>query len=154
MSAANRRRGHNAERAVVKYLRGQGFPDACTTRAKLGHDGATAPGDIDFHPLVTLEVKDVAASCWPSWCRQAAAEARVGLVPAVVRRTRGVPDVGAWECRVEWERWHWVTGVPALEAFDTPLALVDGFPWSVTTFGVFVAAVRALDAAPTEETTR
>jgi hypothetical protein len=150
MSAANRRRGADAERSVVAFLREQGWPDA---RRYLAGDGRQ-PGDIDFHPLVVVEVKDVAASCWPTWCRQAAAEARDGLVPAVVRRSRGVPDVGAWECRVEWERWHWVTGVPALEAFDTPLALVDGFPWSVTTFGVFVAAVRALDAAPTEETTR
>lgn len=34
--AASRRRGHNAERAVVRYLKTQGFVDACTTRAKLG----------------------------------------------------------------------------------------------------------------------
>ena len=103
MSAANRRRGHDAERAVVKYLRENGYPDACTTRSKLGHDGSSPAGDVDFHPLICCEVKDVARSAWPSWCRQAVAEAREGMVPVVVRRTRGVPDVGAWECR--WPEW-------------------------------------------------
>lgn len=44
--AASRRRGHNAERAVVRYLRDRGYPDAHTTRSQLGHDGFHAPGDV------------------------------------------------------------------------------------------------------------
>lgn len=99
MSAANRRRGHNAERDVAKHLRRNGWPDACTTRAKLGHDGAHAPGDIDFAPGVCLEVKDVAGSSWPSWRAQCVAEAG-GRIPVVVRRTRGVTDVGQWEAQM------------------------------------------------------
>jgi hypothetical protein len=109
VSAANRQRGHNCERAVVRWLRDHGYPDALTTRAKLGHDGATAPGDVDFTPGVALEIKDVAKSAWPSWLAQAVAEAGPGRVAAVVRRTRGKPDVGGWECRWSWseDRREW-----------------------------------------------
>ena len=98
-AAANRRRGHDCERAVAAYLRANGFPDACTTRAKLGHDGATAPGDIDFAPGICLEVKDVARSARPSWRAQAVAEA-AGRAPIVLRRARGVTDVGRWVAQI------------------------------------------------------
>lgn len=94
MSAANRRRGADAERAVVAWLRDHGFPDA---RRYLAGDGRQ-PGDIDAIPGLCCEVKDRAASSWPSWCRQAEAEAN-GRDWVVVRRTRGVPDVSAWPCR-------------------------------------------------------
>ena len=93
---ANRRRGHQAERAVCQYLRTHGWPDAMTTRAKLGHDGATAPGDISGVPAC-IEVKDVAGSSWPTWIAQARAEARPGQQWIVVRRKRGTPDVGKWD---------------------------------------------------------
>ena len=63
MSAANRKRGARAERSVVEFLRRSGWPDA---RRYLAGDGRQ-PGDIDWHPLVCLEVKDVAGSSWPSW---------------------------------------------------------------------------------------
>lgn len=79
----------------MNYLRANGYPDA---RRYLAGDGRQ-PGDIDWHPLIAVEVKDRKSSAWPSWCRQAVAEARDGMVPVVVRRTRGTPDVGAWECR-------------------------------------------------------
>jgi hypothetical protein len=95
MSAANRRRGADAERAVVNYLRSMGWPDA---RRYLAGDGRQ-PGDIDFSPGVCLEVKDVASSAWPTWRAQCVAEAG-GRIPIVVRRTRGVTDVGAWEAQM------------------------------------------------------
>ncbi len=94
---ANRRRGHDAERAVVAYLR-QWFPDAHTTRSRLGHDGFSAPGDVVGPVGLVIEVKDVAASAWPTWCRQAEAEAS-DRPWVVIRRERGVVDVGAWPCR-------------------------------------------------------
>lgn len=127
---------------MAAWLRTQGWPDACTTRAKLGHDGATAPGDIDFHPLVCLEVKDVAASAWPTWCRQAVAEAREGMVPAVVRRTRGWPDVGAWECR--WPMggdWSWPMWSSARSS------VVDDRSWWVGALADLTALVRDVDEA-------
>ncbi len=97
MSAANRRRGHDCERAIVTWLKGRGYPDAYTTRSKLGHDGAHAPGDVVGPVGLVIEAKDVAASAWPSWCRQAEEEAN-GRPWVVVRRLRGNPDVGSWPC--------------------------------------------------------
>lgn len=93
--AARRRRGANAERAVVTWLRHNGWPDA---RRYLAGDGRQ-PGDIDAIPGVCIEVKDRAESRWPTWLRQAVAEAGPHRIAAVVRRTRGVPDVARWECR-------------------------------------------------------
>lgn len=89
---ANRRRGADAERAVVAWLRANGYPDA---RRYLAGDGRQ-PGDIDGVSGVVIEVKDVASSAWPTWRAQVLAEAG-GRIPVVVRRTRGVADVGAWE---------------------------------------------------------
>ena len=93
--AASRRRGADAERKVVNWLRDNGYPDA---RRYLAGDGRQ-PGDIDAIPGVVIEVKDVAASAWPSWCTQAAAQAGPDRLAVVVRRTRGVPDVAVWLAR-------------------------------------------------------
>jgi len=172
--AASRRRGHDAERKVARYLRDQGWPDACTTRQKLGHDGATAPGDIDWHPLICLEVKDVKATAWPTWCRQAAAEAPVGTVPVVVRKTRGVGDVGAWECRVDTHPIHGWSDIPAttlpldvgrtwmLPSLGRPQPGNSQFPgawtrgdswWQIVTMADLVTAVRSIDTpAPHDRT--
>lgn len=95
MSAANRRRGADAERAVVNYLRSMGWDNA---RRYLAGDGRQ-PGDIDFAPGVCLEVKDRAGSSWPTWRAQCVAEAG-GRIPVVVRRFRGVTDVGRWEAQI------------------------------------------------------
>lgn len=77
----------------MAFLRLNGFPHA---RRYLAGDGRQ-PGDIDFHPDVCLEVKDVAQSRWPTWRAQALTEARPGQLVVVVRRVRGVTDVGRWE---------------------------------------------------------
>jgi hypothetical protein len=95
---ANRRRGHDAERAVVTWLRAHGYPDAHTTRAALGHDGFRQPGDVVGPVGLVIEVKDRLQSSWPSWALQAAREAD-GRPWVVVRRLRGVPDVGQWLAR-------------------------------------------------------
>jgi hypothetical protein len=98
--AANRRRGHVAERRVAAYLREHGYPNAQTSRAALGHDGTRQPGDVIHGPdRLVVSVKDVAASCWPTWCRQAREEAD-GRPWVVVRKLRGAGggDVGQWPC--------------------------------------------------------
>ena len=133
----NRRRGAEAERMVVNYLRANGYPDA---RRYLAGDGRQ-PGDIDgWHPLICCEVKDVAKSAWPSWCRQAVAEAREGMVPVVVRRTRGVPDVGAWECRTTELFLRADTRVDIDAIYE-----VDHWPWFGLRFGDFVRLVREVE---------
>jgi hypothetical protein len=132
---SNRNRGARAEVQVVNWLRDHGYPDA---RRYLAGDGRQ-PGDIDAHPLLVIEVKDCAASAWPTWCRQAAAAALPGTVPVVVRRTRGNPDVGLWECRVL-EGGAWGVGCRDYDWY------VGRDHWCRTTFSRLVAAVRALDA--------
>ena len=141
MSAAERDRGRRAEVAVVNYLRATGYPDA---RRYLAGDGRQ-PGDIDgFHPLICLEVKDVARSAWPSWCRQAVAAAREGMVPVVVRRTRGVPDVGQWECRVKVRDLWRVFG--RLSIRQRHVGSVDGEAWDLLPFSTLVRLVREVEA--------
>lgn len=140
----SRRRGADAERQVVAYLRAHGWPDA---RRYLAGDGRQ-PGDIDWHPLVAVEVKDRAGSAWPSWCRQALAEAREGMVAAVVRRTRGVPDVGAWECRTP------IGGPLGVDAYQPWTRDVDGVAWLAMPFGEFVESVRCCDAPEIESALR
>lgn len=137
-----RARGARAEVQVKNYLKENGWPDA---RRYLAGDGVQ-PGDIDFHPLVCLEVRDRASSSWPSWCRDAAAEARTGMVPVVVRRTRGMTDVGAWECRVSGAGWMNATDTAPTPVFGPDRCDVDGWWWHPCTFDVFVAALRRFDA--------
>lgn len=153
-----RNRGHGTERMVARWLRANGYPDAETTRAKLGHSGTRQPGDISFHPLVVLEVKAVEKKRdvrWPSWCRQAVAESSPGQVPVVLWRTPGVADVGAWECRVQWFGWWKATSMPLFRALrpsrtrghgdPSDLVRVDDDAWAAITFAEFVAVLRRFD---------
>lgn len=126
---ASRDRGARAELAVAKFLRANGFPGA---RRYLAGDGRQ-PGDIDFHPEVCLEVQDVERSSWPSWRAQAMAEARPGQLVVVVRRVRGVTDVGRWDAQSR------LVGTP----IDLPVSSVQACPrtgviWASTTLAEIV----------------
>ena len=147
MSAKSRNKGARGERAVVAWLRSMGWPDA---RRYLAGDGRQ-PGDIDWHPLVCLEVKDRAKSAWPSWCRQTVQEMRPGMVPAVVRKTAGVLDVSRWEVRVRQLEWLRVLdGSP-----HYPLVEVDQdgetWVWAVITMDALASAVAAIDERDEKE---
>lgn len=145
--ATNRRMGHETERRVVRWLRQVGWPDACTTRAKLGHDGWSAPGDVSFHPLIVLEVKDVqSGSRWPTWCRQAVAASAPGQVPCVVRRTRGNPDVAAWETRVQLAALHELGVVLVADQLEPVESAGVRTWWAVTTMAALASMVRGIDA--------
>lgn len=127
--AASRRRGARAEVAVVNYLR-QWWPDA---RRVLAGDGRQ-DRDVDFHPRVSLEVKDVAANAWPAWCRQAVAQSKPGTIPMVVRRTRGVTDPGRWVVRLPYHDELAVSGAAA------PMPGLDRL-WIETTLARVVVAL-------------
>lgn len=133
---SNRRRGADTERKIVTYLRTHGYPDA---RRYLAGDGRQ-PGDIDWHPCVVLEVKDVASSSWPTWCRQAAKAAGAGQIPAVVRRVRGVTDPGAWPVRFIFPH-----GWDGFSIVCSAGPVVDGEPWAETSLEAFVGAIARLD---------
>lgn len=139
MSAANRNRGANAERAVVAWLRDNGWPDA---RRYLAGDGRQ-PGDVDAIPGVVIEVKDVARSCWPTWCRQALAEAGPDRVAIVVRRERGVADVGRWPALM---RDGWV-GIESDEGRWIPIPGIGTEWWWSLSFAEAVAMATDEDGA-------
>lgn len=144
--------GYETERMVARWLRANGYPDARTTRQVMGRSGNRTPGDISFHPLVVLEVKGRKGgnTSWPTWCRQAAAEASVGQVPVVVFRTPGVADVGSWECRVQGYGWWRASGSFTPEAWPHGRAVLvdddgDRWPWCCITFAEFITALRRFD---------
>lgn len=104
---ANRRKGADTERAVARYLRTQGFPDAdrAVRTSYTSPDGRTTldPLDIVGIPGVVISVKNDASQQITKWLEEAE---RIGnhhgadLALLVVRRT-GKADVCRW--------WAWVS---------------------------------------------
>jgi Holliday junction resolvase len=88
--AASRTRGANAERAVVNYLKQQGWDQARRVLAGDGHQHS----DIECWQGISIEIKDRSSSAWPSWREQAITQARPEDVVVVMRRTRGITNVG------------------------------------------------------------
>jgi hypothetical protein len=131
----NRRHGHETELMAVRYLK-KWWPDAETSRRRLGADGSKQPGDVVFHPRVSLEVKSVSGSSWPAWCRQAVAQSKPGTIPMVVRRTRGVTDPGRWVVRLPF------AGHDAIAVTGTACRMpgVDGV-WVETSLAAVVVAL-------------
>lgn len=99
--SANRIRGAAAERDVCNYLRRNGWPEA---RRYLAGDGMQ-PGDIDAVMGLVIEVKDRKVPAWPLWVRQAVGEAGNNRKAVVVRRARGVRDVGEWPAVMPYADW-------------------------------------------------
>jgi hypothetical protein len=131
----NRTHGHETERMVARWLKDNGWADAHTTRSRLGHDGFRQPGDIGGVDGVCIEVKGfMASSRWPTWRAQVLAEAG-GRIPVVVRRTRGVTDVGLWEAEVPAVYLRWRTTPP-------PKCKRTGVNWVRLPFGELMEALR------------
>jgi hypothetical protein len=111
---SNRRKGHDSERGLARWLRGNGFSGAeravrAGYRATDGHIGAD-PGDITGTPGLVWSVKDCATERIPAWFDELehmrhTAAADIGLL--VVKR-RGYADPGRWWC------WMWLGDVAAL----------------------------------------
>lgn len=119
---SNRRRGKEAELAVCKWLRANGFPHAeRAVRAGFAVAGRRGGdhGDITGTPGVVWQVKDVAKSSVPSWLRETEAQRVAGGAEhgVLVYRRRGVADAG------QWRAWL-IAGNGLLEMDDYPLASV------------------------------
>lgn len=98
---ANRRRGADAERAVCKWLRANGFPHA-ERAVRTGFTAADRSvadhGDITGTPGIVWQVKDVKRSSIPTWLMETAAQRLAAKADAgvLVYRVRGCADVGGW----------------------------------------------------------
>lgn len=92
-----RRKGAEAEREFVSWLRRNGFPDA---RRYLSGDGMQ-PGDVDGVPGVCIEVKNHRELRIPQWLEQVESEAR-SAVPVLAVRRPGLTDPGDWWAVLRW----------------------------------------------------
>lgn len=91
VGAAERSKGHRAERDVAAFLREHGW-NAVTTRAASGYQHGD---DIRTNAPVSIEVKNVAKTDLSGWLRQAAENAD-GKPAVVWHKRRGVGDPGGW----------------------------------------------------------
>ena len=133
--AASRTRGANAERAVVNYLKQQGWPQARRVLAGDGHQHS----DIECWSGISIEIKDRSSSAWPSWREQAITQARPEDVVVVMRRTRGITDVGRWPAQMPQDDYYWIGG-SGLLPFECPRLHTL---WVETTFNNICALIHA-----------
>ena len=133
--AASRTRGANAERAVVNYLKQQGWSQARRVLAGDGHQHS----DIECWQGISIEVKDRKGSAWPTWRAQAVDQSRPEDVVVVMRRTRGITDVGRWPAQIQQDDYHWIGG-QGLLPFKCPK---KGTLWVETTFNNICALIHA-----------
>lgn len=106
LGRANRRKGHDAERAVARYLQTHGWPHAeRAIRTAYTSNGHTIPdpGDITGTPGLVWQVKDHAHEKITDWLieteqQRADASADYGIL---IQRRRGKADPGHW--------WAWTT---------------------------------------------
>lgn len=107
---ANRRKGHDTERAVARYLRAVGFPGAeraVRTGYRVGDREVPDPLDITGIPGVVWSVKNDASNQIGKWLHEAeTAQHHHGAELAIlVVRRRGKAEPSRW--------WAWVS-LPAL----------------------------------------
>lgn len=103
---SNRRKGAQAERDVVTWLRANGWPGAeraIATGNRSGDRVRLDPGDISGTPGLVWQVKDTATFDQPAQRTAALAETEAQRVAAgaeiglLVRRKRGTTNVAQWE---------------------------------------------------------
>ncbi|MEU5847456.1 hypothetical protein [Saccharopolyspora shandongensis] len=105
LGRANRRRGHDAERAVARWLRDNGFTGterAVRTGYATSERQVADPGDLTGTPGIAWQVKDTERESVDVWLREldeqtTTARAEIGLL---VHRRRGTADPGQW--------WAWL----------------------------------------------
>lgn len=107
---ANRRKGHDTERSVARYLRSVGFAGAeraVRTGYRVGDREVPDPLDITGVPGVVWSVKNDASNQIAAWLNEAeiARNHHGAELAILVTRRRGKADVSRW--------WTWVS-LPAL----------------------------------------
>ena len=116
LGRASRRKGHDAERAVARWLRDNGWPGA-ERAVRTGYAGTTRsiadPGDITGTPGIVWQVKDCTREQITAWLdeteeQRAAARADYGFL--IVRR-RGTADVGRWRVWLDVDQLMQLAGV-------------------------------------------
>ena len=93
MTSPQKRKGHAAELAVVKWLRGRGMK---VDRVQAGTHADK--GDVTGWPGVVIEVKDRKAHSWHGYFEQLRsqiknADAYTGVI---IAKRSGLTDVGEW----------------------------------------------------------
>jgi hypothetical protein len=107
---SNRRRGADAERAVVNWLRRNGWPGAerAIRTAYTTADRTVAdPGDITGTPRLAWQVKDAAAERITTWMADTAQQAATSGADygILVVRRRGRASPG------DWWAWMWAADI-------------------------------------------
>ncbi len=108
LGRANRRKGADAERAVAKWLRANGFPGAerAIRAAYVGSDRVIPdPGDLTGTPGLVWQVKDCKREQIANWLfeteqQRSKANATYGML---ITRRPGNADVGRWWCWIPLE---------------------------------------------------
>ena len=105
MSNPNGARGAKAERDLVVWLRGHGWPDACRARG----EGTVDRGDIGGIPGVCVQVK---AAANPEYvmarlraAQQGALAQAWGRCDVAVVKLLGVGDPAKWWAATPWPKW-------------------------------------------------
>lgn len=93
-----KQKGTAAETALVRFLQGQGFPNA-ERRALGGGDGGDL-GDVTGTPCLTWEVKNVRKYSIPAWMKESAVEkvnAKADYCPLIIKPVGvGLASVDQW----------------------------------------------------------
>lgn len=121
---ANRRRGHDAERALARYLRTAGWPHA-ERAVRAGFRAADRvsqdPGDITGTPGLLWSVKDCAAEQTAKWLDElddmTDNAQHGGSRSFLIVKRRGHADPGRW--------WCWLWQGQYLDLYRTWLERVD-----------------------------
>ena len=94
MASSEKRKGNAAERAVVDYLKANGFPHVRRTQAGTRHD----IGDIDGVDGVAIEVKNHARIALAEWLTQLETEMTAKGVSegVVIVKRRGKSNPAEW----------------------------------------------------------
>ena len=103
MSSASKRKGSAAERAVVEWLKANGYPYADRRLA-----GATLDkGDISGLPGVTIEIKNHAKLDLAGWIAELEIEMKNdgAWTGTVLHKRKGKGDVGEWYATMPAKVW-------------------------------------------------